>query len=124
MDRGMGTDLAYPERDEIQLVDVLSALADPVRLRLVRILDEADGAVACGQIPLPVSKSTGSHHFKVLREAGVVRAQAEGTRRYYTLRRDDLEARFPGLLDTVLHAQATAERARPAGRVGAPSPGR
>ena len=50
----------------------------------------------CNEIPLPVSKSTGSHHLKVLREAGVVRAQVDGTRRYYTLRRDDLEARFPG----------------------------
>jgi DNA-binding transcriptional ArsR family regulator len=108
MDGGMSADLEYPVRDELRLVDVLSALADPVRLRLVRILDEADGAVSCGEIPLPVSKSTGSHHLKVLREAGVVRAQAEGTRRYYTLRRDDLEARFPGLLDTVLHAAAPA----------------
>lgn len=124
MEPGMSTDLAYPDRDEIQLVDVLSALADPVRLRLVRILDEADGAVACGQIALPVSKSTGSHHFKVLREAGVVRAQVEGTRRYYALRRDDLETRFPGLLDTVLRAQATGEAARPARPVRAPSPHR
>jgi DNA-binding transcriptional ArsR family regulator len=53
---------------------------------------------------LPVSKSTGSHHLKVLREAGVVQGKADGTRRYYSLRRDDLEARFPGLLDSVLHA--------------------
>jgi DNA-binding transcriptional ArsR family regulator len=57
---------------------------------------------------LPVGKSTGSHHLKVLREAGIVRAEADGTRRYYTLRRDDLEARFPGLLDSVLHADARA----------------
>jgi DNA-binding transcriptional ArsR family regulator len=49
-----------------------------------------------------VAKSTGSHHLKVLREAGVVRAQVDGTRRYYTLRRDDLEQRFPGLLASVL----------------------
>ncbi len=57
---------------------------------------------------LPVSKSTGSHHLKVLREAGVVKAQVDGTRRYYTLRRDDLEARFPGLLDSVLAQAAPA----------------
>jgi len=115
MGGGMSTDLEYPQRDELELVDVLAALADPVRLQLVRTLDEADGAVPCGQLPLPVSKSTASHHFKVLREAGVVRAELDGTRRYYTLRRDDLEARFPGLLDTILDAQEPAARARAAG---------
>jgi DNA-binding transcriptional ArsR family regulator len=94
----------YPERDALRLVDVLQALGDPVRLQIVRILDNADGAIACHEIPIPVSKSTGSHHLKVLREAGVVKAQVDGTRRYYTLRTDDLEARFPGLLDSVLHS--------------------
>ena len=94
--------LEYPARDEIQLVDVLQALGDPVRLQIVRFLEGSDGAIACHEIPIPVSKSTGSHHLKVLREAGVVKAQADGTKRYYTLRTDDLEARFPGLLDSVL----------------------
>ncbi len=102
-------ELEYPERDQLQLVEVLQALGDPVRLRLVRILDDADGAMCCAEIPLTVSKSTGSHHLKVLREAGVVRAQVDGTRRYYTLRRDDLEACFPGLLDSVLGAEARVE---------------
>ncbi|MDQ1520806.1 MAG: hypothetical protein QOI55_1879 [Actinomycetota bacterium] len=105
MDREIGTDLGYPELDELRLVDVLSALADPVRLELLHLLDEANGAMACGEIPLPVGKSTASHHFKVLREAGIVRAHHEGTRRFYTLRREDLEARFPGLLDTILRAE-------------------
>jgi DNA-binding transcriptional ArsR family regulator len=95
------SELEYPDRDELELVDVLHAFADPVRLQLVRILDEANGAISCGEIPLQVGKSTASHHFKVLREAGVVRAHVDGTRRYYTLRRDDLEARFPGLLASV-----------------------
>ena len=94
----------YPARDELELVEVLQALADPVRLQIVRFLDRSDGAIACHEIPMPVSKSTGSHHLKVLREAGVVKAQADGTRRYYTLRTDDLEARVPGLLRSVLHA--------------------
>lgn len=103
-------DVEYPERDELQLVDVLQALGDPVRLQIVRILDQADGAIACNEMGLPVAKSTGSHHLKVLREAGVVRAQADGTRRYYTLRHDDLERRFPGLLDSVLTAEAPPTR--------------
>jgi DNA-binding transcriptional ArsR family regulator len=97
-------DLHYPHRTELQLVEVLHALSDPVRLEMVSQLDRARGSIACGQFSLPVSKSTRSHHFKVLREAGVVRAQDDGTRRYYTLRRDDLDARFPDLLDTVLRA--------------------
>jgi DNA-binding transcriptional ArsR family regulator len=99
-----GGELEYPERDEIELVDVLQALGDPVRLQIVRILDESAGAIACHEIPIPVGKSTASHHLRVLREAGVARAQIDGTRRYYTLRREDLEIRFPGLLDSVLTA--------------------
>jgi DNA-binding transcriptional ArsR family regulator len=99
----------HPGRDELQLVDVLHALSDPVRLQLVEVLDEADGALACVDLLLPVSKSTGSHHLRVLREAGVARCRIEGTRRYYTLRRDDLQARFPGLLDTVLRSAAAAK---------------
>jgi DNA-binding transcriptional ArsR family regulator len=97
-------DLHYPAADELELTDVLHALSDPVRLQIVQLLDRADGALACVDLGLPVSKSTGSHHYKVLREAGIVRCREEGTRRYYTLRRDDLQARFPGLLDTVLRA--------------------
>ena len=100
-------ELHYPAADELQLVGVLNALSDPVRLELVQILDRADGALACVDMALPVSKSTASHHYKVLREAGVVRCREEGTRRYYTLRRVDLEERFPGLLDTVLRAAAS-----------------
>jgi DNA-binding transcriptional ArsR family regulator len=100
-------DLHYPAPDELELADVLHALSDPVRLQIVQLLDRADGALACVDLGLPVSKSTGSHHYKVLREAGIVRCRDEGTRRYYTLRREDLQARFPGLLDTVLRAAAT-----------------
>lgn len=94
--------LAGPAVEELDLVEVLQALGDPVRLQIVRFLAEADGAVACHAIPIPVSKSTGSHHLKVLRDAGIVTAHVDGTRKYHTLRRDDLEARFPGLLDSVL----------------------
>ena len=103
-------ELDYPDREEIELVHVLQALGDPVRLQIVRILDTSDGAIACHELGLPVSKSTGSHHLKVLREAGVVKAQLDGTRRYYTLRRDDLEARFPGLLDSVLVGERRSTR--------------
>jgi len=104
MMHGMGS-LEGPAREELDLVEVLQALGDPVRLQIVRYLARAHGEVACHEIPVPVSKSTGSHHLKVLREAGIVTAKIDGTRKYHTLRRDDLEARYPGLLDSVLSAE-------------------
>jgi DNA-binding transcriptional ArsR family regulator len=108
MSGGVETRLEYPERDEIELVEVLQALGDPIRMQLVRILDRSNGEMACYEFGLPVAKSTASHHLKVMREAGLVTARFEGTRRFYALRRDDLEARFPGLLDTVLRAEEDA----------------
>lgn len=103
--------LTQPARDEIDLVTVLQALGDPVRLQLVRLLDDASGAVCCRELQeqLPVGKSTASHHFKVLREAGVVHCELDGTRRYYTLRHADLDARFPGLLASVLTTEMAAD---------------
>lgn len=99
--------IAHPERDEIELGAVLHALSDPVRLKIVRALAAAtDDAPTCGSFDVPVSKSTCTHHFRVLREAGVIRQAHEGTARLNTLRRDDLEARFPGLLETILRASA------------------
>jgi DNA-binding transcriptional ArsR family regulator len=97
--------LHHPAREEIAIGAVLHALSDPVRLRIVAGLAEAD-AQPCGGFDLPVSKSTCTHHFKVLRDAGVIRQHQAGTARLNTLRRDDLDARFPGLLATVLAAAA------------------
>jgi DNA-binding transcriptional ArsR family regulator len=76
------------------------------RLEIVRVL-AAEGERTCGTFDLGLSKATRSHHFKVLREAGLTHTRAEGTHRHISLRRDDLDARFPGLLDAVL---AAAER--------------
>ena len=92
-----------PERGELELAAVLHALSDPVRLQIVGGL--SDGAErACGSFGLPVTKSTCTHHFRVLREAGVIHQRQEGTSRLNSLRNEDLEARFPGLIDTVLRA--------------------
>jgi DNA-binding transcriptional ArsR family regulator len=98
------TALEHPAVEDLDLVEVLQALADPVRLQIVRFLASCEAPVPCHEIPIPVSKSTGSHHLKVLREAGIVQTDVEGTRKYPRLRRDDLEARFPGLLDSVLRS--------------------
>jgi DNA-binding transcriptional ArsR family regulator len=96
------TDLYHPRTEELELTDVLHALSDPLRLELVRVLDSCDEERACGTFDLPVAKSTATHHWRVLRECGVVASRTDGTRKFQRLRRADLDARFPGLLDAIL----------------------
>ncbi|WP_326665283.1 ArsR/SmtB family transcription factor [Streptomyces sp. NBC_00385] len=96
--------LAHPAREEIRLESVLHALSDPVRLCVVRELAAADGELTCSRFDLPVTKSTSTHHFRVLRESGIVQQIYRGTAKMNGLRREDLEALFPGLLDRVLEA--------------------
>lgn len=100
------TDLVHPDRAELRFTTVLAALSDPIRLAIVaRLADagaECGGELACTTFALPVSKSTQSGHFRTLREAGVIRQRDEGTRRLNRLRREDLDARFPGLLDVAV----------------------
>lgn len=103
--------LPEPTCGEIRLEAVLHALADPVRLQIVTELAVNRHEMACQAFGLPVSKSTTTHHFKVLREAGVIRQFRRGTARMSMLRTEDLEPLFPGLLDGVLNA-ALAQRAR------------
>ena len=93
--------LEMPAAGELELPDVLQALSDPVRLTIVREL-AAGGEQACGAMPLGVSASTRSHHFKILREAGLTVTRVHGTQRLVTLRRADVDRRFPGLLAAVL----------------------
>ena len=95
--------LPHPSADDLELATVLHALSDPMRLRIVVGLATGKDR-PCGSFDLPVTKSTCTHHFKVLREAGVIRQRLEGTTRLNSLRREDLEQRFPGLLDSVLRA--------------------
>jgi DNA-binding transcriptional ArsR family regulator len=98
--------LPEPSPQGMRLESVLQALGDPVRLLIVRQLHTSSHAKACGTFGLPVGKSTASHHFKVLREAGVIRQRVEGRERLTELRDADLEERFPGLLSSVLTAAA------------------
>jgi DNA-binding transcriptional ArsR family regulator len=95
-----------PLTEDMTLAAVMAALSDPMRVEIVRQLSAA-GERTCGTFDLGISKATRSHHFKVLREAGITHTRAEGTHRHLSLRRDDVDARFPGLLDAVL---AAAER--------------
>ncbi|WKX68615.1 ArsR/SmtB family transcription factor [Streptomyces sp. P1-3] len=93
----------HPSVEEIELGPVLSALADPLRRRVVRELAaEPDGAArTCSSFGLPVSKATVTHHFRALREAGLIRQVDRGNSRMASLRRADIEQRFPGLLGIV-----------------------
>ncbi|GAA2644160.1 ArsR/SmtB family transcription factor [Streptomyces lunalinharesii] len=102
--------LPHPGREEIRLAQVLHALADPMRLRIVCVLAAAEGELSCADIELPVSKSTCTHHFRVLREHGVIQQFYRGTAKMNGLRRADLEALFPGLIDGVLRAAGLQER--------------
>ena len=95
--------ISQPTRAELDLPTVLHALSDPIRLRIVAGL-ASDAPRTCGSFDLPVTKSTCTHHFKVLREAGVIEQHPKGTARLNVLRREDLDARFPGVLDTILRA--------------------
>ncbi len=109
----MNEEVIHPPVEELSLPRVLAALADPARLAAVRTLARV-GESACGQIQhdagLTVSKSTMSHHVRILREAGIMYSRVQGARRMLTLRRDDLDARFPGLLDAVLYEELAGSR--------------
>jgi DNA-binding transcriptional ArsR family regulator len=95
--------LAHPDIADVTLTDVLFALSDPARLQIV--LDLADGPLEmaqCGATNPALPKSTKSHLMKVLREAGVIRNEPRGRERLVSLRREELDATFPGLLDSIL----------------------
>jgi DNA-binding transcriptional ArsR family regulator len=95
--------LYHPAQQDISLAGVLYALGDPVRLEIVKRLATGEELPCCA-LEVPIAKSTLSHHFRVLREAGVLHCRKEGTQHMNSLRREDLEARFPGLLATILRA--------------------
>ena len=97
--------------EALDLATILHALSDPVRLQIVSQLSDGSERT-CGSLDLPVAKSTCSHHFRVLREAGVVAQRFEGKCRFNRLRSDELEQRFPGLLDSVLRAQDSSDPLR------------
>ncbi|GIF12823.1 ArsR/SmtB family transcription factor [Actinoplanes teichomyceticus] len=113
------TEVIEPALQTVTIDVVLSALADPVRLTFVRALDAA-GDWTCGSDVLrntgvTIGKSTLSHHMKVLRDAGLIRTRVDGIRRLVTLRYDEVEQRFPGLLAMLReHRPAPAAAGSPA----------
>lgn len=103
MSVGRWAPLDHPDVESVGLDDLLRALADPTRRQIVRLL-LAEGDRPCGTFGLPVAASTLSHHFRTLRNAGILRQYDDGRQRMNTLRLDELDARFPGLMRAVLDA--------------------
>ncbi|KQZ14193.1 MULTISPECIES: helix-turn-helix transcriptional regulator [unclassified Mesorhizobium] len=105
--------LPHPQTDQISLPNVLSVLGDPTRLAIVaELARKDDGPVTCSHFLDICSKTNLSYHLAKLRESGVTHTEASGTSRFTTLRRADLDRRFPGLLDSVL--AGTGDLASPA----------
>jgi DNA-binding transcriptional ArsR family regulator len=99
----------HPDRESLDISAVLHALSDPQRLGMVAELAASDEPRPCGSFAPGITKSTRTHHFRVLREAGLVEQWKEGTSKLSRLRRDEVDAEFPGLLDSVLSSQAVAQ---------------
>jgi DNA-binding transcriptional ArsR family regulator len=94
-------ELFHPTIDQLSLSLILNALGDPIRLNIMKNLAiQQETTCACCRIDM--TKSALSHHFKVLREAGLINVRIDGKQRFLSIRYDDLEARFPGLLSTIL----------------------
>jgi DNA-binding transcriptional ArsR family regulator len=99
----------YPEREDVTIYGILAALSDPTRLGIVRQLSRQPEACPFEFLDI-TSKQNLVHHFKVLREAGLVKARYEGRNKYVWLRRDLIDDMFPGLLDGLLNAVDAADR--------------
>lgn len=92
----------HPTLKKITLEQVLKALGDPVRISIVKqLLKSSENEMACGCFKYSITKATFSHHMQILREAGVIQTVQEGTKRLTSLRKEDLQKRFPGLLDMI-----------------------
>ena len=101
----MSRALLHPTREQIELPMVLDCLSDPTRLAIVYNLarhDQSATELRCGDFNAFSGKSNLAYHFAKLREAGLIHTRIAGTTRYMKLRRKDLDARFPGLLDTII----------------------
>jgi DNA-binding transcriptional ArsR family regulator len=103
------TRFVHPAAEDITLAGVLGALSDPMRLEILKkLLDSSDRSLSCSAAaPCPdMAKSTLSHHFRVLREAGLIRTAKQGVENLNSVRWEDLNRRFPGLLKAIMRFQS------------------
>jgi DNA-binding transcriptional ArsR family regulator len=107
----MVDDLGHPTPEEMELSAIFAALADPIRRHVViELAMEPDQTRDCSSFELPVTKATRTHHFRVLRESGLLRQVDHGNRRTNQLRRKEIEQRFPGLIALVLSESRAIEK--------------
>ena len=92
----------HPKLDQIELTDIMYALSDPARLEIVRFLACGKKALTCSELNCDRPKSSMSHHFKILRESGLLETRIEGKEHFNSLRLSELETKFPGVLKNIL----------------------
>ena len=99
--------IASPDLYTIRIEQVLDALADSNRLRIVKMIHQAGGELPCGSFSekLGLGKPTVSHHFGILRASGIIATRTEGTQKLNVIRREELDKRFPGLMASILLAE-------------------
>ncbi len=101
----------HPAADDVTLESVLYALADPTRLEIVKKLSSGTCGMNCSMAaPADLPKSTQSHHFQVLREAGLIRSERRGTEVVNSLRCAEIDKRFPGVVTSILKASEKAKK--------------
>ena len=94
-------ELFHPNIEQLSLSSIMNALGDPIRLNIIKNLaNNPETTCACCNIDLP--KSALSHHFKVLRESGLINVRIEGTQRFLSIRYEEIDGRFPGLLNAII----------------------
>ncbi|HSI28022.1 MAG: ArsR/SmtB family transcription factor [Methylophilus sp.] len=96
--------IKHPSLEQVELTDIMYALSDPTRLEIVGRLANAGRKMTCGEFDLNRPKSSMSHHFKILRAAGLVETLIEGTEHLNALRVEEIEQKFPGVLQSVLRS--------------------
>lgn len=99
--------IKHPHIEQVELTDIMYALADPTRLEIVVLLAKTGRKMTCGELDLNRPKSSMSHHFKILRSAGLVETIVEGTEHMNSLRLAEIEQKFPGVLTAVIKASIT-----------------
>ncbi|AKR43790.1 helix-turn-helix transcriptional regulator [Methylophilus sp. TWE2] len=100
--------IKHPAIEQVELADIMYALSDPTRLEIVARLAKAGRKMTCGEFDLNRPKSSMSHHFKILRSAGLVETLIEGTEHMNALRVAEIEQKFPGVLQAILKSLTQA----------------
>ena len=98
----------HPNIDDINLTDIMYALSDPARVEIVRTIALEKRPMTCGELNAERPKSSMSHHFKILRDSGLLRTEIDGKEHLNSLRTNEVEAKFPGVMKAILKNITTA----------------